>query len=69
MLKEYKGGQMTKRQIALERIRVNVAKNGRLTQDGIRALIENRVSRESANESMKQGMRQFEARNSQAIKQ
>jgi hypothetical protein len=47
---------MTKRQLALAVIRIDVAQHGELTRDGIRAYVENRVSAEARNEAMLQGM-------------
>lgn len=51
---------MTKRQIALTKIRVEVAREGRMTREAMRAYIENRVSRQAFDEACRQGMAIFE---------
>jgi hypothetical protein len=51
---------MTRRQRALEVIRLDVAVNGKATVIGIRAYVENRVSAKSRDLAMRQGMYQWE---------
>lgn len=53
---------MTKRQLALAAIRIDVAQHGELTRDGIRAYVENRVSAEARNKAIQQGMAIYEER-------
>lgn len=52
---------MSKREIALTTIRVEVAREGRMTQAAMRAYVENRISRAAFDEACRKGMRQFEA--------
>ncbi len=51
---------MTRRSLALAAIVVDVAKYGKLTRDGIRAYVENRISAEARNEAMRRGMAFYE---------
>jgi hypothetical protein len=53
---------MTKRELHLEHIRIEVAREGRVTQEAIRHYIENRISRQAFQEAIDKGMRQYEAR-------
>lgn len=52
---------MSKREIALETIRIDVAQNGEVTTIGMRAYVENRVSFKAFKEAIAIGRRQFEA--------
>lgn len=51
---------MTKRQMALSLIRAEVAREGRMTQQAMRAYVENRISRQAFDEACRAGMRIFE---------
>ena len=53
---------MTKRETALELIRIEVAKEGKATHYAIRHYVENRISRDAFNEAVRQGLKQYEAR-------
>ena len=49
---------MTKRELHLEHIRIEVAREGRITQEAIRHYVENRISRQAFQEAIDRGMRQ-----------
>lgn len=53
---------MTKRDVALQMIRIDVAQHGRVTAEGLRAFLENRVSREAFNSACVQGLLQYQRR-------
>ena len=59
---------MTKREIHLEYIRIEVATEGRVTQEAIRHYIENRISRQSFQKAIDRGMEQFNERKRQQTK-
>lgn len=52
---------MNRRETALVVIRVDVAKHGQVTQTGMRAYCENRISREAFEVAMQHGRRIFDA--------
>jgi len=53
---------MSKRETALEIIRIEYAKYGKETRESMRAYVENRISGEARNEAVKRGLRIFERR-------
>jgi len=53
---------MNNREIHLEHIRVEVAREGRVTAEAIRHYIENRISREAFQMAIDRGMEQYRAR-------
>lgn len=52
----------SKRFVALERIRIDVATNGKTTQEGMRAYTENRISYAAFKAAVDKGRAQYEAR-------
>lgn len=52
---------MNKRQTALAVIRIDVAKNGEVTREGLRAYVENRIGREAFETAIQQGRRIYDA--------
>jgi len=52
---------MSKRQTALEVIRIEWAKYGKDTRESVRAYVENRVSFKARTEAAEKGLRQFNA--------
>jgi hypothetical protein len=60
---------MTKRQLALETIRIEWALNGKDTQQSIRAFVENRISMEARNKVAAIGLKQYYFKNRFKIKQ
>ncbi len=53
---------MTKRETALEVIRIEYAKYGKETQRSMRAYTENRISWDARTEAVKKGLRQYNER-------
>ncbi len=52
---------MTKREIQLEYIRIEVAREGRVTTAAIQRYCENRISRAAFQEAIERGMLQYKA--------
>lgn len=50
---------MTKKESALERIRIEYATYGKATQESVRAYIENHISYKLYIEAIKKGMKQY----------
>lgn len=53
---------MTKRELHLEYIRIEVAREGRVTSEAIRHYVENRISREAFKTAIERGMEQYRQR-------
>jgi len=54
---------MNRREMALEHIRIEVAKNGEVTPYAVRMYVENSVSYSAFKEAVNKGMEQFRRRN------
>lgn len=54
---------MSKRQTALEIIRIEYATHGKETQKSMRAYVENRIGWDARTTAMKRGVKIYEARN------